>query len=77
VSAPKELQRERVLARDGMSPEKLNAILAQQTPDDVKRAGADFVIDSSQGLEDAFQQVKAIIAALAGREGQAWAKFKR
>jgi dephospho-CoA kinase len=77
VSAPKDMQRERVLARPGMTPEKLEAILAQQTPDDVKRAGADFVVDSSKGLEHAFQQVKSIIAALQGREGKAWSKFKR
>jgi dephospho-CoA kinase len=77
VSAPKELQRERVLAREGMTAEKLDAILAQQTPDDVKRAGADFVVDTSQGLDHAFQQVKTIVAVLEGREGKAWAKHKR
>jgi dephospho-CoA kinase len=77
VSAPAELQRERVLSRPGMTPEKLEAILAQQTPDEVKRAGADFVVDTSKGLDHAFQQVKSIIAALEGREGKAWGKYKR
>jgi dephospho-CoA kinase len=60
-----------------MTPEKLDAILAHQTPDEVKRAGADFVVDSGQGLDHAFQQVKSIVAALEGREGKAWAKYKR
>ncbi len=77
VSAPKDLQRERVLARPGMTVEKFEAILAQQTPDDVKRAGADFVVETDKGLEPAFAQVKAIISALEGRKGEVWAKAKR
>ncbi|MGH7022376.1 MAG: dephospho-CoA kinase [Caulobacteraceae bacterium] len=64
VSAPAEVQRERVLARPGMSEAKLAAILAAQTPDANKRAGADFVVDTSQGFERAREQVKAILTAL-------------
>ena len=64
VSAPAEMQRARVLAREGMTPERLDAILAQQTPDAEKRARADYVVDTSQGLEHARQQVTAIIADL-------------
>ena len=52
VSAPAEIQRKRVLARPGMTEEKLSAILVQQTPDAEKRAGADYVISSDQPLED-------------------------
>jgi len=51
VSAPADVQRERVLARPGMTAEKLGAILAQQTPDAEKRARADYVISSDQSLE--------------------------
>jgi dephospho-CoA kinase len=64
VSAPAEMQRERVLAREGMSPERLDAILAQQMPDAEKRKRADFVIDTSKGLEAARTQVTEVIAAL-------------
>jgi len=64
VSAPPEMQRERVLARPGMSPERLDAILAQQTPDAEKRARAHFVVDTGQGLEPARRQVSEIIAIM-------------
>lgn len=70
VSAPPEMQRERVLARPGMTPDRLDAILAQQTPDAEKRARAHFVVDTGQGLEHARAQVMTIIAALrAGTDG--------
>ena len=65
VSAPEAMQRERVLARDGMTPEKLAAILARQTPDSEKRAKADFVIDTSKGVEPARRQVRSVLRALA------------
>jgi dephospho-CoA kinase len=64
ASAPPEMQRERVLARPGMSPERLDAILAQQVADAEKRARAHFVVDTSRGLEPARAQVAQIIAAV-------------
>lgn len=64
VSAPAEMQRGRVLAREGMSPERLDAILAQQLPDAEKRRRADYVIDTGRGLEAAREQVVAVIAEL-------------
>ena len=64
VSASPEMQRQRVLAREGMTGERLDFILKRQTPDAVKRAAADFVVDTSQGLEHAREQVAAIIATL-------------
>ncbi len=64
VSAPPEAQRERVLARPGMTPERLDAILAQQTPDAEKRARAHFVVDTGHGLEPARAQVAEIIAIM-------------
>jgi len=64
VSAPAEVQRERVLARPGWTDQRLDAILAQQLPDADKRARADFVIDTGSGLEAARQQVAQVIAAL-------------
>ena len=64
VTAPPELQRERVLARPGMTPERLAAILAQQMADADKRARAHYVVDTSRGLEPARARVAEIIADL-------------
>ena len=65
VSAPPEVQRERVLARPGMTMEKLEAILAKQMPDAEKRRRADFVVDTSRGFDAARAQVHAILDAVA------------
>jgi dephospho-CoA kinase len=64
VSAPPAIQRERALRRPGMTVEKLEFILARQTPDDEKRARADYVIDTSYDLETTARQVERIIAEL-------------
>jgi len=64
VSAPHALQRERVMARTGMSAAKLDSILARQMPDAEKRARADFVIDTSGSLAETRAQVDAILACL-------------
>jgi dephospho-CoA kinase len=65
VSAPAEVQRDRVLSRPGRTPEKFEAILSKQVPDAEKRIGADFIVDTGQGLDHARGEVAAIIAALA------------
>jgi len=64
VTAPPEVQRARVLEREGMTPERLDAILAAQMPDAEKRARADFVIDTGQGLDPVRRQVAEIIAIM-------------
>ncbi|MER8546430.1 dephospho-CoA kinase [Mesorhizobium sp. M0684] len=64
VTAPREVQRARVLARPGMNEEKLASILARQVPDTEKRRRADFVIDTGQGFDATRAAVKAIIAEL-------------
>jgi dephospho-CoA kinase len=64
VSAPPEVQRARVLARPEMTAEKFEAILARQTPDAEKRARADFVIDTGQGVEHARKQVRDLLTLL-------------
>jgi dephospho-CoA kinase len=65
VSAPTEVQRQRVLERPGMTADKLDALLARQTPDSEKRRRADFVVDTSQGFGAARAQVREILRAVA------------
>jgi len=62
VSAPVEVQRARVLSRPGMTQAKFDAILARQLPDAEKRARADYVIDTSQGIEPARDAVRRILS---------------
>lgn len=65
VSAPFAVQKERVLARPGMTEATFAAILARQTPDAEKRERAHFVIDSGRGVEPARRRVEAILRACA------------
>jgi dephospho-CoA kinase len=67
VTAPAEIQNARVLARPGMSEEKLASILARQVPDAEKRRRADFIIDTGQGFDAARAAVDAIVAGLVGK----------
>jgi dephospho-CoA kinase len=64
VSAPEHVQRARVLARPGMTPEKFEHICRLQLPDSEKRARAHYVIDTGTSLEDTRAQVEALIALL-------------
>jgi dephospho-CoA kinase len=63
VSAPAEIQRERVMSRSDMTTEKFARLLAQQTPDAEKRRRADFVVDSSKDFDSTRAQVRAILQA--------------
>lgn len=73
VSAPAEEQRRRVLGRAGMSPEKLDAILAKQMPDAAKRRRAHFLVDTSRDFDSARYQVRGILRAVAMIPGRsAW-----
>ena len=62
VSAPQETQRARALERPGMDEDKFQALLANQMPDAEKRKRADFVVDTSRGLEPVRAEVKDILA---------------
>jgi dephospho-CoA kinase len=64
VTAPPEMQRERVLARPGMTPDRLDAILAQQLADAEKRTRAHYVVDTGLGLAPARAQVATILEEL-------------
>lgn len=71
VSAPADVQKKRVLAREGMTVEKFEGILGKQMPDGEKRQLADFVIDTGCSLEETKQHVISLLKGLHGREGQA------
>ena len=61
VTTTPEIQRQRILARDNMTSEKLDAILARQLPDAEKRRRADFVVDTSGGLDPVRARIRDIL----------------
>ena len=61
VTTSPEAQRERILARDNMTGEKLDAILARQLPDAEKRKRADFIVDTSHGLDPVRARIRDIL----------------
>jgi len=64
VTAPAKIQRERVLARDGMTPELFESLLARQTADSEKRKRAHSLVFTEKGLANAREQVQTILKAL-------------
>lgn len=66
ASCDPRTQRDRVLARPGMTLEKFELIVSRQMPDEEKRARADFVIETGNGLEPAREQVRAVIRRIKG-----------
>lgn len=76
VSAPEEVQRERVRARPGMTQEKLEALLKRQLSDAEKRARADFIVDSGTTLADMELQIDKLIESLEGREGRVMERLR-
>jgi dephospho-CoA kinase len=62
VTTTPEIQRQRVLARDNMTGEMLDAILARQLPDAEKRKRADFVVDTSHGLDPVRARIRDILS---------------
>src|SRR6202050_5615567 len=65
VTTSPEIQHERILTRDNMTAEKLEAILARQMPDAEKRKRADFVVDTSHGLDPVRARIRDILAEAA------------
>jgi dephospho-CoA kinase len=65
VTTDPDIQRRRVLARDNMTSEILDAILARQLPDPEKRRRADFLVDTSHGLDPVRDRIQEILAAAA------------
>ncbi len=76
VSAPQAVQEARILARPGMTREKLQALLSRQMPDSEKRHLADYVVDTSGPISQTHARIDSIITELEGREGQALARWE-
>jgi dephospho-CoA kinase len=72
VSAPPFLQHRRVMARPGMTEEKLRGILAQQMPDRLKRRRATFVVPTGQGKAVTWQSLARVLKFMRGRRGTHW-----
>ena len=72
VSAPALVQRQRALARPGMTPDKLAGILARQVPDAVKRRQADFVVPTGLGLAVTLRGLKRVVRLGRGMRGRHW-----
>jgi len=68
VSAPPDVQRARVLARPGMTHARFEAIMAQQLPDADKRARADIIIPTGEGMLATWRAVKAVVTCFSGRK---------
>jgi dephospho-CoA kinase len=75
VSAPAEVQRQRLLSREGFDEQKIERLLARQMPDAEKRARADFVVDTEQPIEATGEQLDEIIAQLQGHRRRAYALY--
>lgn len=72
VSAPFDVQRERVLARPGMTVEKFDSIVTLQMPDAEKCARADFIVDTAGTFEASEQQIDDIVVKLGAITGTAF-----
>jgi dephospho-CoA kinase len=65
VTTDPDIQRQRILARDDMTSEKLDVLLARQMPDSEKRRRADFVVDTSRGLDPVRARIREILVEAA------------
>lgn len=76
LSAPPEVQRSRVLARPGMTVDRLEHLIARQLSDADRRARADFVVDSSTSLADMHEEIDRLIESLHNREGRVMERLR-
>lgn len=76
VSAPPELQRQRVMARHGMTADKLEHLLARQLPDAERVAKADYVVDSGLSLQDMHDEIDKLIESLKMKDGRVMERLR-
>lgn len=77
VSAPPEIQRQRVLARPGMTEAKLATVVKRQLSEAEKLKRADFIVDTSASVENCNAQIDALLAKLKDRRGNAFERYWR
>jgi dephospho-CoA kinase len=77
LSAPEAVQRRRVLARPGMTVDKLEHLLARQLFDVERRGRADYVVESGAVLQDMHEEIDKLIESLQDREGRAMKRLRR
>ncbi|GBE43283.1 MAG TPA: dephospho-CoA kinase [Rhizobiales bacterium] len=70
VTAPEEVQRARLLGREGMDEAKLELLLANQMPDAEKRKRADYVVDTNRPPEETAAEIDKLIESLRGGGGE-------
>ena len=75
VSAPAHVQRQRIAERPGMTPEKIEAIIARQWPDHLKRLRADFVVETGVPLEETYRQIDAVVDEIKRRPPLAYQRW--
>jgi len=77
VTTTREIQRQRVLERPGMTAEKFATVVARQLPEDQKRARADYIVDTGESVENCHRQIDLIIAKIRARNGEAFDRYWR
>jgi len=77
VSAPRDVQTARILARPGMTMEKLEALRSRQMPDAEKRQRADYVIDTGLPLDETLAEVDKLLESLKNRTGEKFALWRQ
>lgn len=77
VSAPASIQRARVLRRGRMTPAQIDAVLARQMPDRLRRRKADVIIETGLSRFDTVRQVRRLLRAMREDTPTAWAQVRR